>query len=123
MNEELNRRCARDPVTANRVEAELLTFGSGKSGDRDGRLQFHLRRGLRYGDVPGVADLAMLFVGGVPVQCPAACMAKRPTERTRATASNRRAIRLGIKSCRTPARIITSDAPSSAIVPRNNSIC
>jgi hypothetical protein len=70
MNEELNRRRARDPVTANRVEAELLTFGSGKSGDRDRRLQFHLRRGLRYGDVPGVADLAMLFVGGVPVPMP-----------------------------------------------------
>ena len=57
-------------MTANRVEAELLTFGSGKSGDRDRRLQFHLRRGLRYGDVTGMADLAMLFVRGVPMPMP-----------------------------------------------------
>jgi hypothetical protein len=57
-------------MTANRVEAELLIFGNRKSSHRDGRLQPNLRRGLRYGDVPGVADLAMLFVGGVPVPMP-----------------------------------------------------
>ena len=57
-------------MTANRVEAELLIFGSGKSGYCDGRLRFQLRGRLRYGDVAGVADLAMLFVGGVPVPVP-----------------------------------------------------
>jgi hypothetical protein len=52
-------------MTANRVETELLIFGGRKPGDRDRRLRFYLRGGLRYGDVTGVADLAMLFVGGV----------------------------------------------------------
>ncbi len=54
-------------MTANRVETELLISGECESGDRDGRLRFYLRRRLRHGDVPGVADLAMLFVGGVPM--------------------------------------------------------
>lgn len=49
-------------MTANRVEAELLIFWDSKSCHRDGRLRLHLRRGARYGDVPGVADLAMLLV-------------------------------------------------------------
>ena len=57
-------------MTANRVEAELLIFGSGKTSDCNGRLRFYLRGGRRYGDVPGVADLAMLFVGGVPMPVP-----------------------------------------------------
>jgi hypothetical protein len=57
-------------MTANRVETELPIFGRRKSRDRDGRLYFHLRGGLRYGDVPGVANLAMLFVGGVPMPVP-----------------------------------------------------
>jgi hypothetical protein len=54
-------------MTANRVETELLIFGDRKASDCNGRLRFHLRRGLRYGDVARVADLAMLFVGGVPM--------------------------------------------------------
>jgi hypothetical protein len=49
-------------MTADRVKAKLLIFGDRKSGDSDGRLRLHLRRGARYGDVPGVADLAMLLV-------------------------------------------------------------
>ena len=57
-------------MAANRVEAELLVFGHRISSNQDGRLHFHLRRGLRYGDVPCMADLAMLFVGGVPVPMP-----------------------------------------------------
>ena len=52
-------------MTANRVEAELLIFGDRKSSDGDRQLRFDLRRGLRYGDMAGVADLAMLFVGGM----------------------------------------------------------
>ena len=58
-------------MTANRVETKLLIFGDCESGDGDGRLRFYLRRGPRYGDVAGVADLAMLFVGGMamPVPC------------------------------------------------------
>ena len=57
-------------MTANRVEAELLIFGNGKSSDSNGRLRFYLRGGRWYGDVPSVADLAMLFVGGVPMPVP-----------------------------------------------------
>ena len=57
-------------MTANRVETKFLIFGDRKSSDRDGRLHFDLRRGLRYGDVAGVADLTMLFVGGVPMPMP-----------------------------------------------------
>jgi hypothetical protein len=57
-------------MTANRVETKLLVFGDCESGDRDGRLRFYLCGGLRYGDVPCMADLAMLFVGGVPVPMP-----------------------------------------------------
>jgi hypothetical protein len=58
-------------MTANRIETELLIVGSRKSRDRDGRPHFHLCGGSRYGDVAGVADLAMLFVGGMamPVAC------------------------------------------------------
>lgn len=57
-------------MAANRVEAELLVFGHRISSNQDGRLHFHLRRGLRYGDVTGMADLAMLFVRGVPMPMP-----------------------------------------------------
>jgi hypothetical protein len=57
-------------MTANRGEAELLIFGNGKSSDCDRRLRFYLRGGRRYGDVAGVADLAMLFVGGVAMPVP-----------------------------------------------------
>jgi hypothetical protein len=57
-------------MTANRIEAELLIFGGGKSRNRDGRLRCYLRRRPRYGGVPCVANLAMLFVGGVPVPVP-----------------------------------------------------
>jgi hypothetical protein len=52
-------------MTANRVEAEFLIFGDCKSSDCDGRLRFYLSGGRRHGDVAGVADLAMLFVGGM----------------------------------------------------------
>jgi hypothetical protein len=54
-------------MTANRVETEFLVFSDRKSGNCDGRLRFYLRRGLRYSDVTRVADLAMLFVGGMPM--------------------------------------------------------
>ncbi len=64
-------------MTANRVETELLSFGSRKSRDCDGRLRFYLRRGLRDGDVPGVADLAMLFVRGVPMPVPGSLHGKQ----------------------------------------------
>ena len=57
-------------MTANRVETKFLVLGERESSDRDGRLRFYLRRGLRYGDVSGMANLAMLFVGGVPVPMP-----------------------------------------------------
>ena len=52
-------------MTANRVETELSVFGDCEAGDRYGRLCFDLSGGRRDGYVPGVADLAMLFVGGV----------------------------------------------------------
>jgi hypothetical protein len=57
-------------MTANRVETKLLVFDDGKPSDRDRRLRFYLRRGLRYSDVAGMADLAMLFVRGVPMPVP-----------------------------------------------------
>jgi hypothetical protein len=63
-------------MAANRVETELLIFGDRVSSDRDGRLQFHLRRGLRYGDMARVADLAMLFVRGVPMPVPSSLHGK-----------------------------------------------
>jgi hypothetical protein len=58
-------------MAANRIEAELLIFGGGKSRDGNRRLRFQLRRGLRHGDVARMADLAMLFVRRVamPVPC------------------------------------------------------
>jgi hypothetical protein len=70
MDEELNRRRAGDSMAANRVETEFLIFGGCKPRDRDGRPHLHLRGGLRYGDVTGVTDLAMLFVRGVPMPVP-----------------------------------------------------
>ena len=54
-------------MTANRVETELSVFGDCEAGDRCGRLRCNLRGGRRDGYVTGVADLAMLFVGGVAV--------------------------------------------------------
>jgi hypothetical protein len=57
-------------MTANRVEAEFLIFGDCKSSNCDGRLRFYLCGGRRYGDVAGVADLAMLFVRGVSMPVP-----------------------------------------------------
>ena len=57
-------------MTANRLETEFLIFGDRKSSECDGRLRFYLRRGLWYGDMAGVADLAMLFVRGVPMPVP-----------------------------------------------------
>jgi hypothetical protein len=69
-------------MTANRSEAELLIFGDRKSSPRDRRLQFHLRRGPRYGDVAGVANLAMLFVGGVPMPVPSRLHGKKAHGKT-----------------------------------------
>jgi len=64
-------------MTADRFESELLIFGDCESGDRDGRLRGYLRGGPRYGDVAGVADLAMLFVGGVAVPVPGSLHGKQ----------------------------------------------
>ncbi len=64
-------------MTANRVKTEFLIFGKRESSDRDGRLQFHLRRGPRYGDVAAVADLAMLFVRGVAMPVPGSLHGKQ----------------------------------------------
>jgi len=57
-------------MTANRVQADFLILADRKASDRDPELRFYLRRGLRYGDMARVADLAMLFVGGVPMPVP-----------------------------------------------------
>ena len=69
-DERLDRRRAGDSMTADGIEAKLLIFGDGKSRYGDWRLRFYLGSGLRYGDMAGVADLAMLLVGGVPVPVP-----------------------------------------------------
>ena len=42
-----------------------------------GDCSFYLRRGLRYGDVAGVADLAMLFVRGVAMPVPGSLHGKQ----------------------------------------------
>ena len=76
-NEGLNRRRAGDSVTANRVEAEFLILADRKASNRDRRLRLDLRRGLRYGDMARVADLAMLFVGGVPMPVPGSLHGKQ----------------------------------------------
>jgi hypothetical protein len=57
-------------MAANRVETELLIFGDRKSSDGEGQLHAHLRRRLRHGNMAGVADLAMLLVGRMPVPMP-----------------------------------------------------
>jgi len=57
-------------MAANRVEAEFLIFGDGKSSDCGGCLRFYLHGRRRYGYVASMADLAMLFVGGVAVPVP-----------------------------------------------------
>ena len=75
--EELNRRRAGDSVTANRVEAEFLILADRKASNRDRRLRLDLRRGLRYGDMARVADLTMLFVGGVPMPVPGSLHGKQ----------------------------------------------
>jgi hypothetical protein len=54
-------------VTTNGVETDFLVFADSKSRDRNGHPHAHLRRGLRDCSVPDMADLAMLFVGGVLV--------------------------------------------------------
>jgi hypothetical protein len=52
-------------VTANGVRTCFLVFADSNSGDRDGPLDSDLRSRLRHCNVPDMADLAMLFVGGV----------------------------------------------------------
>jgi hypothetical protein len=63
-------------VTANGVETDFLVFSEGKSRDRNGPAHAHLRRGLRNCGVPEVADLAMLFVGGVLMPVPSGLCGK-----------------------------------------------
>jgi hypothetical protein len=65
-------------MAADRVKAELLIFGDSEPCDRDGRLHLHLRCGARYGDVPGVADLAMLLVRRVAMPVPGSLHGKEP---------------------------------------------
>ena len=64
-------------MTANRVDAEFLILADCKASNRDRRLRLDLRRGLRYGDMARVADLAMLFVGGVPMPVPGSLHGKQ----------------------------------------------
>jgi hypothetical protein len=64
-------------MTANRVETELLILGDCEASNSDGRLRFYLRRGPRYSDVAGMADLAMLFVRGMPVPVPSGLHGKK----------------------------------------------
>jgi hypothetical protein len=52
-------------VTADGVKAYFLVFADSNSRDRDGPLDSDLRSRLRDGNVPDMADLAMLLVGGV----------------------------------------------------------
>jgi hypothetical protein len=54
-------------MIANRLEAKLLILGGSDPGNRRRRLLFHLRSRLRDCGVAHMADLALLFVGSVPV--------------------------------------------------------
>jgi hypothetical protein len=64
-------------MAANGVESYFLTFGDRKSGDRNGRPHSYLRGGLRDCGVTDVADLAMLFVGGVLMPVPSSLHGKQ----------------------------------------------
>jgi len=66
----LNRRGAGNSVSAKRFTRNRFLVGRRKPRDRNGRQQFHLRQGLRHGDVTDVADLAMLLVRFVTVPVP-----------------------------------------------------
>jgi hypothetical protein len=65
-------------MAANRVEAELLIFGDCKSSDCGGRLRFHMHGRRRNGYVAGMANLAMLLVGGVPMPVSRSLHGKEP---------------------------------------------
>jgi hypothetical protein len=54
------------------IETGVLIVGKGEPRDLDGRLHLHPHRGLQRSDVANVANLAMLFVGGMamPVGSP-----------------------------------------------------
>jgi hypothetical protein len=67
---DLGRRCAGNTEGANVDKAVTRFFGRRNPLDRCGQ-RFALYRRLRNGDVPKVADLAMLLVKGsvMPVAC------------------------------------------------------
>jgi hypothetical protein len=54
-------------MAANGVERQLLVFDRRKSRDGYGRLHAHLRRRLGHSGVADMANLAMLFVGRMPM--------------------------------------------------------
>ena len=64
-------------MTANGVETDFLVFADSKSRDRDGPLDSDLRSGLRDSSVPDMAELAMLFVGGVLMPVPGCLHGKK----------------------------------------------
>jgi hypothetical protein len=64
-------------MTAKRVNRYLPVFRDGKPGDRDGNLRADVRGGLRDCGVPDVADLAVLFVGGVLMPVPSCLHGKQ----------------------------------------------
>lgn len=68
--EGLNRGSAGNSKITNRLEVRFLVFAAGKQGNRRRRLLGHLRSGLRDRCMPHMANLAMLFVGSVPVPVP-----------------------------------------------------
>jgi hypothetical protein len=64
-------------VTADGVKAYFLVFADSNSRDRDGPLDSDPRSRLRDGNVPDMADLAMLFVGGVFMPVPSGLHGKQ----------------------------------------------
>lgn len=64
-------------MVANGVESYFLAFAGRKSGDRNRRPHPYLRGGLRDCGVTDVADLAMLFVGGVLMPVPSCLHGKQ----------------------------------------------
>jgi hypothetical protein len=64
-------------VTANGVKTYFLVFADSNSGDRDGPLDSDLRSGLGDCNVPDMADLTMLLVGGVLMPVPSGLHGKQ----------------------------------------------
>jgi hypothetical protein len=68
VDDTLGGRSAGNPVGANRLEINERCIGRRETRDRLRRLKRQLRGGLRNRNAPGVAGLAIIVVGAMPVE-------------------------------------------------------